>query len=64
MASEDRAASARHHRCGSMWSPACFTSTSPMHRPRRRCTAGASPTHRRRSVDVSLVQRDIQEAST
>eukprot|EP00959_Pyramimonas_sp_CCMP1952_P318429 6663222-Pyramimonas_sp.AAC.1 len=49
MGPEDGSASPMHRRCirrcGSMWSPICFMSTSPMHRPRRRGLAGASPMH-------------------
>eukprot|EP00959_Pyramimonas_sp_CCMP1952_P077856 1627496-Pyramimonas_sp.AAC.1 len=46
-----------HRRCGSMWSPICFTSTSAMHRRRRRCSAGASPIHRRCIADASPMHR-------
>eukprot|EP00959_Pyramimonas_sp_CCMP1952_P378551 7929946-Pyramimonas_sp.AAC.1 len=64
MGSEDRAASPMHRRCGSMCSPICVTSTSPMHRQRRRCIAGASPMHRRCIADVSAIRRDHPTPST
>eukprot|EP00959_Pyramimonas_sp_CCMP1952_P071735 1498443-Pyramimonas_sp.AAC.1 len=57
MGSEDRAASPIHRRCGSMWSP-CFP------RRRRRCTADASPMHRRYIGDALAIRRDPSTPST
>eukprot|EP00959_Pyramimonas_sp_CCMP1952_P064143 1339852-Pyramimonas_sp.AAC.1 len=42
MGSEERAASLMHRRCGSMCSPNCFASTSPVH---RRCIADTLRPH-------------------
>eukprot|EP00959_Pyramimonas_sp_CCMP1952_P235748 4926599-Pyramimonas_sp.AAC.1 len=64
MGSEGLAVSPTRRRCGSMRSPICFTSTSPMHRRRRRCIAGASPMHRRCIADVSAMWCDPPAPST